>query len=203
MCPRAGLASAARFGAPGGDGPEMVRIWLLGGFRVAVGPRTVGAGAWRLRKTASLVKLLALARGHRLHREQAMDLLWPNLGKLAASNNLRKALHAARAILSPGTGADSYYLRSEGEQIFLCPERRLWVDVEAFQDAAATPEGAGSRRPIGRPSNCTPESCCPGIATRGGPKGGGGSLGRRTSPCSSSWPRFTKISGSTDPKSRR
>jgi hypothetical protein len=41
----------------------------------------MGDASWRLRKAAGLVKLLALAEGHRLHREQAMDLLWPDLAK--------------------------------------------------------------------------------------------------------------------------
>ena len=73
-----------------------MRIGLLGRFSVSVGDRKVDQSAWRLRKAASLVKLLALAPGHRLHREQAMDLLWPELGLRAASNNLRQALHVAR-----------------------------------------------------------------------------------------------------------
>ena len=68
MCPPASFESAARSGAPTGDGPEAVRVWLLDGFRVAVGSKTIETSAWRLRKTASLVKLLALARGNRLHR---------------------------------------------------------------------------------------------------------------------------------------
>ncbi|PLS82256.1 MAG: hypothetical protein CYG60_24830 [Actinobacteria bacterium] len=50
--------------------PEAVRIRMLGGFRVSVGGHAVG-GAWRLRKAANLVKLLALAPGHRMHRERA------------------------------------------------------------------------------------------------------------------------------------
>ena len=64
--------------------PEPMRVWLLGGFRVSVGSRTIEGDAWRLRKAAALVKLLALAPDHRLHREQAMDLLWPELGTKAA-----------------------------------------------------------------------------------------------------------------------
>ena len=60
---------------PTSQRPEAVRVWLLGGFRVSVGSRTIEDSQWRLRKTAALVKLLALAAGHRLHREQAMDLL--------------------------------------------------------------------------------------------------------------------------------
>lgn len=89
----------------GAERSEAVRIWLLGGFRVAVGSRTVQEGAWRLRKAASLVKLLSLAAGHRMHREQAMDLLWPELGKRAASNNMRQTLHAARRALTSDPAA--------------------------------------------------------------------------------------------------
>src|SRR5919107_1364274 len=43
--------------------PEPVRVGLLGGFRVWVGPRHVGDDRWRLRKARSLVKLLALSPG--------------------------------------------------------------------------------------------------------------------------------------------
>src|SRR5215217_8544783 len=96
--------------------PETLRVWLLGGFRVSVGTRTVEEGAWRLRKAAALVKLLALAPGHHLHREQAMDLLWPEHGRRAAANNLSQALHAARRALGPDDAkeAASGYLASQG-----------------------------------------------------------------------------------------
>jgi predicted ATPase/DNA-binding SARP family transcriptional activator/DNA-binding CsgD family transcriptional regulator len=114
-----------------------VRIRLLGDFRVSIGTRTVGAQEWRLRKAADLVKLLALAQDHRMHREQAMDLLWPGSGPKAAANNLRQALHAARRVLDPtaGDAASSPYLRLEGDRLVLCPEDELWVDVEAFEAA--------------------------------------------------------------------
>jgi DNA-binding SARP family transcriptional activator len=54
---------------------KVVRIRLLGGFSVSVGSRTIAHNEWRLRKAATLVKLLALVPGHRMHREQTMDLL--------------------------------------------------------------------------------------------------------------------------------
>jgi predicted ATPase/DNA-binding SARP family transcriptional activator/DNA-binding CsgD family transcriptional regulator len=115
-----------------------MRVWVLGGFRVSVGDRTVEEGAWHLRKAGSLVKLLALAPRHRLHREQVMDLLWPDLGRRAASNNLRQALHTARHALETDSPAGSRYLASEEESLVLCPESSLWVDVEAFEEAART-----------------------------------------------------------------
>src|SRR5215204_3032570 len=121
-----------------GSAPDVVRVWLLGGFRVSVGSRAIGQDAWRLRKAASLVKLLALAPGHRLHREQVMEALWPNLGLRAASNNLRQALHVARRTLHPDPAAASRYLSLGGEQLALCPEGHLEVDVKAFEQAAAS-----------------------------------------------------------------
>jgi DNA-binding SARP family transcriptional activator len=98
--------------SPIGEKPEAMRVWLLGCFRVSVGARIIEDATWRLKKTASLMKLLALAPSHRLHREQAMDLLWPHLERRAASNNLRQVVHATRHTLAPTDG--SPYLASDG-----------------------------------------------------------------------------------------
>ena len=116
----------------------VLRIGLLGGFSVSVGERKVDQSAWRLRKAASLLKLLALSPSHRLHRERAMDLLWPDLGLRAASNNLRQALHVARKTLHPDPEIASRYLSLGGQQVLLCPHAELWVDVDAFEEAAET-----------------------------------------------------------------
>jgi DNA-binding SARP family transcriptional activator len=122
--------------APMGEKRKVVRVWLFGGFRVSVGSRTIPPDSWRLRKAAALVKLLALAPGHRLHREQIIDLLWPGSGRKSASNNLRRVLHGTRRVLDPTAG--SRYLASEDESLVLCPESDLWVDAEAFEEAAVT-----------------------------------------------------------------
>ena len=119
------------------ESPFHVRVRLLGGFSVWVGSRAVAEGKWHLRKARSLVKLLALAPGHQLHREQVMDLLWPHLGRRAATNNLRGSLHAARTALASDPVVASRYLASKGERIALCPEVELWVDVETFEEAAS------------------------------------------------------------------
>jgi predicted ATPase/DNA-binding SARP family transcriptional activator/DNA-binding CsgD family transcriptional regulator len=127
--------SGPRHGSVGGEA-EAVRIWLLGSFGVSIGSSPIEKSAWRLRKAAALVKLLSLAPGHRMHREQVMDLLWPDLGKKAASNNLRQTLHAARGILNQRAG--SRYLASEDESLVLCPGDSPWVDIEVFEEAALT-----------------------------------------------------------------
>jgi DNA-binding SARP family transcriptional activator len=121
----------------GGMEPEVVRIWLLGGFRVSVGSRYIEASGWRLRKAMSLVKLLALARAHRLHRGQVMALFWPDLQTAATANNLHRALHFARGSLEAAP-ATNRHLQLQGDMLALCPDGSLWVDVEAFEEAAAT-----------------------------------------------------------------
>jgi DNA-binding SARP family transcriptional activator len=123
--------------------PETVRVHVLGGFRVSVGSRISERDSWRLRKAASLLKLLALAPGHRLHRERVMDLLWPDLDARSATNNLHRVLHFARRTLDPAPPIASRYLELQGEQLVLCPDGQLWVDIEAFEEAAKAARRSG------------------------------------------------------------
>jgi DNA-binding SARP family transcriptional activator len=122
--------------------PELLRIELLGGFRAAVGGRVVADAEWRQRKPAAVLKLLALAPGHRLQREQVMDLLWPELAPAAAGANLRKAVHLARRVLDAREGAR--LLVSAGELLSL-PSEGTWVDVDAFRAAVARARRSGDR----------------------------------------------------------
>src|SRR3712207_7602926 len=112
--------------------PEAVRVELLGSFRVSVGSRVIEESEWRLRKAASLVKLLALAPQHSLHREQVMDLLWSALDSKAAANNLRYVLHKARRTLEQRAATPSRCLHLQGDLLALAPNGLLWVDAEAF-----------------------------------------------------------------------
>ena len=104
-----------------------VNVSLLGGFSAEVNGVAVPATAWRLKKARELVKLLALAPGHRLHREQAMDVLWRDLGPAAAANNLHQAVHVARRTLD----AEAIELRDE--VLSLTAD----IDVDRFELAAA------------------------------------------------------------------
>ena len=104
-----------------------VSVSLLGGFGAEVDGVTVPPKAWRLKKARELVKLLALAPGHRLHREQAMDVLWRDLAPAAAANNLHQAVHVARRTLD----AEAIELRDEVLSLAAS------VDVDRFELAAA------------------------------------------------------------------
>jgi predicted ATPase/DNA-binding SARP family transcriptional activator len=139
MCSVSGRKGVRPSDAPSSGEAKPVRIKLLGGFGVSVGPRTVRHDDWRLKKASDLVKLLALTPDHRLHRERISYLLWPTVARNATANNLRQAVHAARrALVASGkVPASAGYLVLEGELLALCPRCALWVDVDAFEAATA------------------------------------------------------------------
>ena len=126
-----------------GRSDTALRIQLLGGFRVWVGDREIPAGAWRLRKVRSLVKLLALSPGRRLHREQLLEYLWPALAAEAGANNLHQTLRAARRALAPppNDSPPSAYLHFRDDVLTLQATGSLWLDVAAFEAAAAAARG--------------------------------------------------------------
>jgi len=119
--------------------PSALEIHLLGPFRIAVDGRVVEGRHFTRRKPKLLIKLLALQPHHQLHREQAMELLWPDSDPDSANNNLHKAIHMARQSLEPGlkTAADSHFIISQSQQILLRAPQTLWIDVEAFEQQAA------------------------------------------------------------------
>src|SRR2546423_8660738 len=118
--------------------PSSLEIQLLGPFRVAVDGRVVEERHWSRRKPALLVKLLALHPHRQLHREQVMEMLWPDLDAEAAANNLHKSIHAVRRALEPNlkAGSDSHFILSHGQQVHLRAPGRLWIDAEAFEQGA-------------------------------------------------------------------
>jgi len=124
-----------------GVAPLVRGVDMLGGFRVRIGTAIVPDPAWRRRKAAAVIKQLALAPGHRLHREQIMDALWPDLDPKAAAANLRKVVHHARAALEgacPGAG-DMIVTAGDSLALAACVE----VDVDRFRSTLAAARRAG------------------------------------------------------------
>jgi predicted ATPase/DNA-binding SARP family transcriptional activator len=117
--------------------PRSVRITLLGGFAVSV-EGTVAAPVWRLRKAKTTVKLLALAAGHRLHRDVLIEQLWPEADAAVGANNFHQALHAARRVV----GAENLVLHVE--IVVLGGGGSVAVDVDEFDAAAVRAAATGA-----------------------------------------------------------
>src|SRR4051812_47862032 len=96
----AGETGQGAVGAPGATALSL-RISLLGGFAVSIGERAIPPEAWRLSRARSLIKLLALAPGHRLTRDQLVEYLSPDFPPQTAITNLYSTLNAARHVLAP------------------------------------------------------------------------------------------------------
>lgn len=120
-----------------------LKVFLLGGFRVQVDERLLEAGAFRLRKGRSLIKLLSLERHQRLHSEQVAEALWFEAQPEAAMNSLYQVLHATRRVLS-GESRQCPFLRFEDEMLVLSEESHAWVDVSAFENAVRQAQWTGT-----------------------------------------------------------
>jgi predicted ATPase/DNA-binding SARP family transcriptional activator/predicted negative regulator of RcsB-dependent stress response len=114
---------------------EGLHITLLGGFLIHQGEQTFGAEHFHLRKGCDLVKLLAIAPRHRLPREEVLEWLWPDGDPKSSANSLNQALRSARQVLEGFQPA--VYVCNEDGLLELASDEVLWVDVEAFETAAA------------------------------------------------------------------
>src|SRR2546423_859867 len=103
-------------------------VRLLGRFEVLVDSRPIAADAWAQRRATDLVKLLALAAGHRMARDEVLEMLWPTLGADAAASNLHKAASYARRALG-----DRGAVVLRGGVVELAPAAEVTTDVERFE----------------------------------------------------------------------
>ncbi|HEU4383768.1 MAG TPA: BTAD domain-containing putative transcriptional regulator [Anaeromyxobacteraceae bacterium] len=117
-------------GGPLGGALAALKIHLLGRFEVVRGDTPVPPSAWRRRRPADVLKLLALAPGHRLPRDHVIDTLWPDKDPQSGANNLHRALYDLRQVLG------GRWVEVEHGQVSL--RREAWVDVDAFEAAVAS-----------------------------------------------------------------
>lgn len=108
-----------------------VDIQILGGFSVTIDGVAIAPALWRRDKAAALVKLLALAPQHKMHRERVIDLFWPDADSEASGAALRKAVHFARKALGRNE-----FLTTSGDIVSLAPDADRIVDAERFEMAA-------------------------------------------------------------------
>ena len=124
------------------DREVIVQIRLLGGFVLERGGQPVDAKAWRLRKSRTLVKILALAPDQRLHRDLLLNALWPDRDPVSAVNNLHQALHVGRRVLA-GDGRSDGLLELRDDIVMLRADGPVEVDVRHFEQLAARARASG------------------------------------------------------------
>ena len=114
-----------------------LRVRLLGGFGVGRDGDDTEVSDWQRRSAKTLTKLLAAHPRHALHREQILDILWPEADLESALNSFGKALHAARRAIEPELPRrqNSAYLRLDNAMLTLDMEH-VAVDADRFEQLA-------------------------------------------------------------------
>ncbi len=120
---------------------------MLGGFRLLVHGQEVTDAAWKRKKARQLLKFVLSRPHHRVLKEEALELFWPESDPTAASINLRSTLHAIRQALEPGGRAsDGGAIVADRDTIGLQPGLDVWVDADTFERLAM--EAQRTARPL-------------------------------------------------------
>lgn len=93
-------------------------------------------------RAKGLLKLVALAPDHRLHREQVTEALWAALDPDAAMNQLYKSLHFLKAELAPYGQPSPLRVIDQ----YVCLDGAIGVDTDQFRQRAALALSDGSDR---------------------------------------------------------
>ncbi len=120
-----------------GLAPPPLRIQLLGRFEVWRNGIPVPSAEWRGQKTRDLLKILLLAGGHYVAKEQLIEWLWPGAEPDAAEANLRSAVSDLRRVLEPdlARGRDSTFIQTRREGYHFNAAPGVVVDAVAFERA--------------------------------------------------------------------
>jgi len=112
-----------------------LRVQTLGQFRVERGQQEVAAGDWKRAKARELFQLLLTFYGRSLHREQIIEMLWPESEPEAALRDFKIAYSTVCSVLEPERkrNAPSAFIYRDESHYGLRPEADIWLDVAAFR----------------------------------------------------------------------
>ena len=123
---------------------KTLRVQTLGGFRVWRDGAEVPSSAWNREKALHLFQLLVTLRRQstRFHKEQIIDLLWPEFDAARGDRDFKVALNALHKAIEPERAprADPYFLRRH-ELTYGLYFESIAIDADAFEQAIA----AGNR----------------------------------------------------------
>ena len=118
------------------DVTTTLEVSTLGRFEVLRNHNPLSGGNWSRRKVVELFKLLLSAEQHRLHREQAQEILWATSTLEQAANSFGKTLYLLRRALEPdlaaGRGSASIYVLLDHDTLMLVPDS-MRIDADVFE----------------------------------------------------------------------
>jgi DNA-binding SARP family transcriptional activator/predicted ATPase/tetratricopeptide (TPR) repeat protein len=110
-----------------------ITVQLLRPFSVAIDGVAMPAHAWRLRHPRQLFQMLCLRSGHRMHRDEAIEALWPQSDSQASANRLYHTIHVLRAEFAKmGLDEREPVLLFQAGTLCLNPHHRFTIDALHF-----------------------------------------------------------------------
>jgi DNA-binding SARP family transcriptional activator len=121
-----------------GEGLSAVRVETLGGFRVWREDREIPSGSWGREKAIHLFQFLVTYRDQPMHKEEIIDLLWPESDLEIGNRDFKVALNALISALEPERSprAPSSFIK-RNELVYGLNPDRVWIDAEAFEQQIA------------------------------------------------------------------
>lgn len=116
-----------------------LHVRTLGPFRVYRGRQEISSREWQREKAKTLFQLLIVHRKGFLHKDQILEMLWPELEPDVASAHFKVVLNAMLNAIEPGRPARlaPFYVRREGPLYGLNPLSGYWVDADEFESLVA------------------------------------------------------------------
>lgn len=111
-----------------------IQATVIGAFKLSVDGREIDPARFERPIGLRLLKLLLVTPRHRIHREVAAELLWPEADPQRSRANLRKAVHFAREGLA-ASGIEPAVLAGDATMLGLDPNRATSVDIDRLRDA--------------------------------------------------------------------
>ncbi|MFN2117828.1 MAG: BTAD domain-containing putative transcriptional regulator [Candidatus Promineifilaceae bacterium] len=117
-----------------------LRVHSLGAFQLRRGANLVEPKEWRRKKARQLFQLLLTYRRTQLHREQIVEMLWPDLDPQSAQRDFKIAYNALCNVLEPNRQRNhqSSFISREGSRYGISLGADLWFDVSEFDHLSAS-----------------------------------------------------------------
>lgn len=118
------------------DTQATLRVQTLGGFRVWRDNLEILTSAWRREKALHLFQFLITARlqESRLHKEQIIDHLWPEVDTEGGDRDFKVALHTANKVLEPDRKprTDPHFIQRY-DLTYDLNLQAVWIDAVVFE----------------------------------------------------------------------
>lgn len=144
-------------GVPGRAAPEEnIRVHTFGRFSLVVGGRAVPIHRWKRKQALILFQYLVASRNHAVHKEQLIDLLWPEVGDKQGRERLKVIVYALRQGLRKA-GVHEEVIETIGRGYGL-KRTSFWVDCETYEQLISQADSYERQGKIPQAIRCLEEA---------------------------------------------